>query len=324
MKTPFIHLVLLGACLLGAPALRASPRANEPSASDKLGFVFSNEIVSSGDTELKAGDSKYQHVAFLHSHWNLSRTIPTGETSALTLGLAYNLSVYRVSEPADWEDDDEWEAYKQANPDWERVPLPKRLQSLAASLEYSSQINDRWSFTSNVSFGSYVAGKKILSEGWGAAASVMGLYKWSPNVTVAIGAAYDSLSHDYRFVPLIGVDWQINPKWSASIGFPSTAVTYAFRENLTFSVEASGAGGTFHVQEEPAPGITPRELAGSKLDTLEIRLGLKAVWRINDTFSISAGTGHVVYREFKYIDRDYRLKSRDMSGYGSLGGSISF
>lgn len=291
---------------------------------EKKGLTFSNEIILSSDTELKAGDSKYRHVSFVHSNWILSQSVPVGQTSSLTFGLAYNLSLRRVTEPSGWEDDDFWKEYKRTHPDWDRVPIPNRLQSLSTSFEYAQQVNDRWSLSSCVSAGSYVAGKKLLSDGFGTTASIMALYKWDSAVTLAVGASYDSLSHDYRFVPLIGIDWQLNDKWSAAIGFPSTAITYAMTQNLTMALEASGSGGTYLVQEEPAPGITPRSLTGSKLETTEVRLGFKVGWKINSTFSISATTGHVLYREFKYIDRDYRLRSRDVSAFGAISGTISF
>jgi len=323
MNTRFFRLPLLGALLLRAPWLLADPTPTTTTP-EKIGLTFSNEVIASSDTTLKADDSKYRHVTFVHSNWNLSQALSINQTSTLTFGLAYDLSAHQVSEPAGWEDDDFWKEYKRTHPDWNRVPLPKQLQSLTASVEYARQINDSWSVSTSVSTGSHVAGKKLLSNGWGTAASIMGLYKWNPEVTLAIGAAYDSLSHDYRFVPLIGVDWQINPKWSAAIGFPSTAVTYAMTDNLTMALEASGSGGTFHVQEDPAPGISPRSLAGSKLESTEVRLGYKVGWRINSTFSVSATTGNVLYREFKYIDRDYKLKSRDVSAFVAISGAISF
>lgn len=320
MRLSHLQLAILGTFLLHAAWLRAELPA-EPTTT---GLTFANEVILSSDTELKAGDSKYQHVSFVHSNWSLTKTMPVGQSGNLVLGLNYSLSTRRVTEPSDWEDDDFWEEYKRTHPDWKRVPIPKLLQSLTASLEYTRQINDNWSLTTSLSGGSHVAGKKLGANGWGATASVLGLYKWNSNVTLAVGAAYDSLSHDYRFVPLVGVDWQINEKWSAAIGFPATAVTYALTKNLAMAIEVSGTGGTFHVQEEPDAGIAPRPLVGSKLETTEVRLGFKVGWKINDRFSVSATTGHVLYREFKYIDRDYRLKSHDVSAFGAISGSISF
>ncbi|MFT3868613.1 MAG: DUF6268 family outer membrane beta-barrel protein [Nibricoccus sp.] len=320
MRTFLLRLVILGILLLQAAGLQAEPAA----ASAMTGLTFSNEVILSSDTELKAGDSKYQHVSFVHSNWSVAKTISVGQTGNLVLGLNYNLSTRRVTEPSDWEDDDFWEEYKKTHPDWKRVPIPKLLQSLTASVEYTRQVSDDWSLTTNVSGGSHVAGKKLGANGWGVSASVMGLYKWNSDVTVAVGAAYDSLSHDYRFVPLVGVDWQINEKWSAAIGFPATAVTYAMTKRFAMAIEVSGSGGTFHVQEEPDAGIAGRPLAGSKLETTEVRLGYKVGWKINDRFSISATTGHVLYREFKYVDRDYRLKSHDVAAFGAISGSISF
>ncbi len=323
MKPPSFLKPLLCILLLGA-ALRAQAGAEASGeAAKKLGFTFSNEILLSSDTELKGGDSEYRHVSFTHAYWNLYHEFSITDTSTLSLGLDYNLSTYHVTDPSDWEDNDEWNAYKETHPDWKHIPVPKQLHSLSLSADYSRQLNARWSLSTHLSAGSHVAGKKLLANGWGLNTSIVGLYRYSETSTVAVGAAYDSLSSRYRLVPIIGLDWQINEKWSAAIGFPSTSVTYAMTSRLTMAVELAGAGGTYHVQEEPE-GIHDRVLKGSKLETTEVRFGYRVTWRINDTYTIGATAGHVVYREFKYIDRDYRVKSRDVAGFAAINGSIAF
>jgi len=323
MKKPPVSR-LFGVVLLWATLVRAdTPSIPVTTKAEKSGPVFVNEIVIGSDTELKATDTDYRHVSFYHASWGLSQAVPVGESGNLTFGLAYTLSHRRVTDPPSWEDNS-WKEFKSTHPDWNRIPIPRVLQSLSASIEYGQTIDDYWSISSCISTGSYTAKKGLLSDGWGAATSVMAQYKWSPTLTLAFGAAYDSLSHDYRYVPLVGFDWQFSDKWSAAIGFPSTAVTYTMNRHLSMAIELSGAGGTYHVKDDPAPGAAVRSLASSKLETTEVRLGFKIGWKINDTYSISATTGHVVYREYKYIDRDYKLRSHDISEFGAISGTISF
>ncbi|MFT3783332.1 MAG: DUF6268 family outer membrane beta-barrel protein [Nibricoccus sp.] len=318
VRALFVFAVFLAPCAWAAPA--------QPPAVDdeKSGPVFSTEVIASSDAELKGTNaSEYRHVSFYHASWALAQTIPVRPTSTLTFGLNYSVSGRRVTEPPKWADD-KWADFKATHPDWDRVPIPTRLQALSANVEYATEVNGRWTLSTNVGAGSYVATKGLLSKGCGFSTSVMGLYKWSPTLDIAVGVAFDSLSHDYRLVPLIGFDWQLNDKWSLAIGFPSTALTYSLTKRLTLGIEASGSGGTFYVQDDPAPGIAPRSLAESKLETIEVRLGFKAAWKINDTFSISGTSGHVLYREFKYIDRGYKLKSHNLASFIALGGTISF
>lgn len=326
MKSLASTVVLcLSTWLFSAVGARAADAAVETAPeSKKFGLILATDTVLSGEAEMKTNESQYRHVMMVHSSWGLSQSLPVGQAGLLTLGLGYNISHAFVQEPSGWEDDDFWKEYKRTHPDWDKLPIPKKLQSLAFSVDYAQTLTERWTLTNNVSAGSYVGNCGLLSNGWGVTVSSIGQYKCRDNVTVAIGAVYDSLSHDYRFVPVLGFDWQINQKWAAAIGFPSTSVSYAINRKLTTVIEATGSGGTYRVQEDPAPGLSPRSLANSKLETLEVRLGNRIIWKINDTFSVNAASGLMLYREFKYIDRDYKLKSHSASSFISVGGSISF
>ena len=290
----------------------------------KLGLSFTNEIVLSSDAELNGTDTNYRHVAIQNYSWALAQAIPLAGNRSATVGLGYNLVHTGVEEPDKFDDDDSWDDFKQTHPNWNRLPVPSRLQSLTASLDYSQEINDRWSFSSSTSVGSYVTQTGLLSKGWGTCISAMGLYKWDSDLTLAVGAAFDSLSSDFRLIPIFGFDYRVSDKWSMSLGFPSTAVTYQMRKSLTMSFGLSGSGGVYYVKDDPQPGAALHSLADSKLETMEVRLGFKTEWQINDTFSINATTGHVLYREFKYIDRNYKLKSHDIVSFLSIGGSCSF
>jgi hypothetical protein len=324
MKMPCLALSLFcaGLAFSFCNVLGAEPKPSLQT--QKLGFSFSNEITLSSDAELKGTDTDYKYVAVQNYSWTLAQAIPLDGNRSATVSLGYNLVHTAVEEPDRFNDDDTWDEFKASHPNWNRVPVPSRLQSLTASIDYSQEINDRWSASTSLSAGSYVTKTGLLSQGWGISASAMGLYKWDSSLTLAIGAAYDSLSSDFRFIPIIGLDYQLSEKWSMALGFPSTAVTYQMRKSLAMSIGLSGAGGVYYVKEDPQPGAAARSLAGSKLETMEVRLGFKTEWQINDTFSISGTLGNVLYREFKYIDRDYKLKSHNMVSFISIGGSCAF
>jgi hypothetical protein len=324
---PLLRMVLALGCSVvawSATSAKAETAVESKVPAQTLGLTLTSDTVLSGEAEMKSSESQYRHVMMVHSSWDLSQFVPVGDTGSVTFGLGYNISHCFVQEPSGWEEDDFWKEYKRTHPDWDKLPIPKRMQSLVASMEFSRVLNDKWSLSTTVAAGSYVGNCGLLSDGWGVAVSSIGLYRWKENVTFAVGAAYDSLSHDYRFVPILGFDWQINEKWSAAIGFPSTSVTYKLNRRFTLSWEASGSGGTYCVKEDPAPGIAPRSLANSKLETLEIRVGSRITWKINDRFSVNAASGLMLYREFKYIDRNYKLKSHNASSFLSVGGSVSF
>jgi len=325
MKTSSLALSLFCAGMAFSFSVNLHAQELKPSVEpQKRGLSLSHEFVFSSDAELRGNDTNYKRVAIQNYSWALSQNLPLNGNRSATIGLAYDLIHSGVKEPDSVDDDDSWDDYKQTHPNWNRLPVPSRLQSLTASIDYSQEIDDKWSFSSSISAGSYVTKTGLLSAGWGVCASAMSLYKWDPSLTIAFGAAYDSLSEDFRLIPIFGFDYRLNEKWSMALGFPATAVTYQLRRNLSMSFGVSGSGGVYYVKDDPQPGAATRSLAGSKLETMEVRLGFKTEWQINDTFSINATTGHVLYREFKYIDRNYKLKSHDMVSFLSIGGSCSF
>jgi hypothetical protein len=77
------------------------------------------------------------------------------------------------------------------------------------------------------------------------------------------------------------------------------------------------------VKNDPLPGASSRSLADSKLQHFEARLGFGCDWKINKTFNVSGAVGGVLYRQFKYIDRSYKLRSRDIPPFISFSGTIS-
>jgi hypothetical protein len=319
---PALSLFFASIAVFWCRALYA--QQSPPSEAQKLGFTFSNELVLSSDAELRDNETAYRKVAVQDLSWNLSQAIPLRGNRSATIGLGYNLIHTSVVEPGSLDDKTGWNDFKQSHPKWNQLPVPNRLQSLTATLDYSQEVNERWSFSSSGSVGSYVTKTGLLSRGWGVGASALGLYKWDSELTLAVGASYESLSSDFRFIPIIGFDWRLSDKWSMALGFPSTAVTYQLRKNLTFSLGVSGSGGVYYVKDDPQPGATSRSLAGSRLETMEARLGFKVEWQLNDRFSVNCTSGDILYREFKYIDRDYKLKSHDMVSFLSVGGSCSF
>jgi len=305
------HLVFVALPLLLGQSLLAQP--TQPPAPDKIGLTFSTEATSSGESRLKGGDVTYKHVAISNSSWALSQSIRLDSANSLTLGMAYSLTSIDEGN------------YKHFERDYsaDRVPLPNDLQSLGVSLGCSTKINDQWMLSSSIGTSSNVAKHKLLSKGWGSNGYTMGQYTWSPDLTLAVGFGYDTLSADWKCFPIFGIEWRPAQKWSVAIGFPKTAVTYELDKNLTMALAVSGAGGTYFIENDPRPGTSARSLANSKLEYTEVRFGFETAWKINDTFSLTGAVGSVLYREFKYIDRGYKLRSRDVAPFVSLSFSAA-
>jgi hypothetical protein len=283
-------------------ALRAQPW--QPLAPGQIGLSFSNTSTLSGDAKLGDGNVTYKNIGIYNSSWALNQRIGLGGQRNLTIGLDYDVTDIEGKDHA-------------------KFPLPGLLQSLGTSVKYFQPIDRQWMLSASAGAGSQVTGTGLLVDGWGMRASAVGIYNRSPQLTLVFGLAYNSLSPDLKLVPILGCDWRPTEKWSFAFGFPKSGATYKLNKHIALGLAVSGAGGAFYVKNDPLPGVAPSSLADSRLQYLEVRLGFNCDWKINDTFRVTGAVGQVLYRQFKYIDRDYRLKSSDTVPFVSLSGTIS-
>jgi hypothetical protein len=297
-KTFFATILIVLVCC----AVHAQPL--QPLAPGQSGLSFSSTATGSGKASLQDGRTTYDDIRVTNFSLATHQRVAIGNRRTLAFGLDYDVTDIDSPNPAP-------------------LPLPDRLQSVGTSLRYFQPFDQQWMLSASVGAGSYVADSRLLSEGWGARASIVGIYNRSRELTFMFGVAYNSLSSDLRILPVFGLDWRPTEKWSLAIGFPRTGVTYKVNKAVALSLAASGSGGAYQVKNDPLPGIAPRSLADSKLQYLEVRLGFNADWKIDDTFRISGMVGQVLYRQFKYIDRDYKLKSHGTAPFLSLSGTIS-
>jgi len=288
-------------------ALRAQPEP--PPAPGQIGLSLSSTATASGKAELKAGANTYDHVEIKNYDWKLAQRIPLEDRRSLAVGLDYGVTDIGTRN----------RHHATATP----VPLPSDLQSLGASLRYTHPLDPQWILTGSVSAGSHVAETGLLSDGWGAGASVIALYNQSRELTLVFGVVYNSLSENFKVIPIFGLNWRPADKWSVNLGLPKTGVTYKLNEKISLDLSVSGERGSYAVNDDPLPGAAPRSLADSRLQYLEARLGFSCDWKINDTFRVSGTAGQVLYRQFKYIDRDYTLTSRDLVPFVTLSARIS-
>lgn len=270
-------------------------------APNSIGLVSSITNTYSGKGDLKAGGNTYKDVQINSVLFSNAQSLFLTEQDVATINLNYHQNDIKSGHKSDGQ-----------------LILPGTLKMLDLSVDYAHEMNKRWTIASGLGVSSGVAETGLLKNGWGVSAYAVGVYKRSPNVTLYYGLGYNSLSDDWKLVPYFGCEWSPAPGWTVSLGVPKTAVSYSLRSNLTLSFEASGDGGTYYVKNDPRPGASGRSLAGSKLEYTEARIGFGAVWKIDNKWALSGSLGSAVYREFKYQDRDYKLKSKGAAPYVSF------
>lgn len=274
----------------------------------RLGLSLNARASASVDGKLKQGNVAYDNIDIGTFEAGITQTIRLAQGRSLRIGLE--------TQGTSIEQD--------RTPGTAAVPLPEELKSLSGSVGYTHVLNPRWIVTGRVGAGSYVADTSLLSDGWAVSAMGMAIYNHSPSLTYVFGLGYNSSLEDLRVLPVFGLNWRPAPKWSVAVGVPRTAVSYHFTKNFALGVALSGAGGAYYVKNDPLPGAAPRSLADTRLQQRELRLGVDASWKINQSVRVSAAVGQVLYRKFKYVDRDFELKADNRVPFVSLAGVVSF
>lgn len=273
-----------------------------------IGLTINTRLGSSVDSKLKQGNSTYKEVLTGSVEIGAAQTFRFSQNRILRIGLEHQVtSIDQNLEQGD-----------------AVVPLPEELSSLSASASYTHIASRQWIFTGRVGLGSHVTNEGLLSEGWAGNAMAMAIYNRSQALTYIFGLAYTSNLEDLRLLPFFGLNWRPAPKWSVAVGFPKTGVTYHINKNLSLGLGFSGAGGAYYVKKDPLPGVAPRPLSDCWLQQRDIRLGFEANWKINQTVRLSGSVGQVLYRKFKYVDRDFELKSDNFAPFFSVAGVFSF
>jgi hypothetical protein len=301
---PFVLTVLCTSlsCTL-ARGDSGTPAAPEPF---QLGLNASLSSSISGQTKLKVGRHASGEVSSTDFDHSASYEIALPNGAALTVGHNLHGTYFDLPEHNS------------------TVALPDRLQSAQMDLSYMQTCNDQWSALVAVSPGLRWTGSKIESDAFGVSGAAGAIYRRSATLSLMFGVGFDSMAH-HKVLPGGGLQWTPSERWSVSLGYPRTAVTYRANEALSLSLVAEGIADTYHVEKDPLPGLVGKpSLANTKLEYNDYRVGLAAEYRATPHCTVTATVGCVVAREFDYFERHYRLKSDGTAAYGSLAVALKY
>ncbi len=200
------------------------------------------------------------------------------------------------------------------------TPLPEKLQSLSAAFTVFTKLDADWSLLASVSPGLHNAGSTFSSKGFGVGVIAIASRKFTPTFGAGFGFVYDSLSRGTgRILPVATFNWQPDPAWRVTLGFPRTGVIYTASKTLDIEFTAEADFGTFYVQDDPLPGgLNKPALNRTRLEYQALRLGPALAWRASPTFSARASIGAVPLLRADYHQRNYRATADRAALYASV------
>ncbi|RXK54688.1 hypothetical protein ESB00_01975 [Oleiharenicola lentus] len=209
---------------------------------------------------------------------------------------------------------------------WERfdfdraavVVVPDTLQELSVVLGATHRLNTQWMLTGTIRPGVYGDTEGGGGDAFNAPLLLLATWVRSPELAWAFGLRADWFS-ERAVIPFIGVNWKFAPGWEFSLGMPRAGVSYQAGDALKLTLGASVQGGNYHVAEDPrGPAISSLRVDDTTLDYHEIRVGLAADWKLNESLTLSAEAGVITDQKFDYFDRGITLDGGGI-GFFTLG-----
>jgi len=189
------------------------------------------------------------------------------------------------------------------------MAVPDQLQEISLGLGFAHRLNEQWRLMARVQPGLYGDLEGSAHDAFNAPAMLLATYARDRDLAWSFGLRVDPFSEN-EVLPFLGVNWRFAPRWEFTLGFPRAGFTYELTPALKLGLGATVQGGSFRIAEDPRPvsvTVGPR-LDDTYLDYREIRVGLGADYRFNDSLSLGVEAGLIADQRFEYHERDFTLK----------------
>lgn len=200
--------------------------------------------------------------------------------------------------------------------------IPENLTAISMNLSAMWRIDDKLSVRASIAPGFYGDDEVDFSDALNAPLMVLGFWQKSENISVAFGLRVDAFS-DMPVLPVLGVNWKINPEWELSLGVPRTELKYQWNERLSLFGGFSMEGNSYAV-DNPAlvtPSGTP--VGDTYVSESEFRALLGLEYKLDSGVKLNLQGGYGFGREFDYHDEDVKLET-DPAAFGAISVSFDF
>lgn len=291
---------LLGAaaCLTWIPL--GTAHAQEEGEQDRFTIMLGGSYTGAGDLEY-AG-AAFGEVETTRYRLEASYTIPLNESWMFEVGGEYS--------------------YTQMDHSLDAALIPEDLSKIALNLGAVWRFNEKWMFRANLSPGFYGDDNVDFSDAFNAPLMLLGMWQKSESVSISAGLVVDTLS-EIPVLPVLGVNWKINPEWELSLGAPRTELRYQHNEHLALFTGLSMQGDTYAVDIPTAVDYLGRPLTDTVVSQNEFRAVLGFDYKFDSGLKLSVEGGYAFQRELDYHERDVKLEA-DSAPFGGLSVSYSF
>lgn len=200
--------------------------------------------------------------------------------------------------------------------------MPENLSAISLNLQAMWRLNDKWMVNASISPGFYGDDEVDFSDGLNAPLMLLGMWQKSESVSVAVGLRVDAFS-DMPVLPVLGVNWRINPEWELSLGVPRTELKYQWSEQLALYGGFSMEGNSYAVDNPALLTEAGNPVGKTYVSESEFRGLVGLEYKFDSGVKLNLEGGYGFGREFDYHDEDVKLEV-DPAAFGAVSVSFAF
>ena len=221
-----IHIITITVCLcnlfLNSWAQDKEPTQEYFPRKEMMTLSYSHEAKSDFKDDDGAGSAEMTDVAM-----NLTLPLHLAEKWRLISGLS--LQWYHFN----------FTGISQSDQDTYVIAIPFRT---------IINISEKWTFLGVLAPSIYSDLKQLSKEPFKASAVAIGMYKYSPKLTMSIGTVYSRIFGVDKLFPALGCSWTPTPQWKIDAMFPRPFIAYAPSLDLRFFTYLTPAGSEWNIQ----------------------------------------------------------------------------
>lgn len=298
MKTTKLSKLL--GVVTGVAGITAGTLMGQQPPEERFSVMLGGSMTGAGDVEL-SGDTLGE-VETTRAKVEASYSIPAGEEWSFEIG----------------------GTYERLDTDFTRdiTLIPEDLTAISLKLAVLWRINDQWALNASVSPGFYGDSEVEFSDGLNAPLMLLALWQKSENLSVAAGLRVDAFS-DLPVLPVLGVNWKINPEWELGLGVPRTELRYQRNERLALYGGFAMEGNSYAVDNPSLVTPSGVPVGDTYVSESEFRVLLGVEYTLDSGVKLTVEGGYGFGREFDYHDEDVKLEV-DPGAFGAISVSYAF
>ena len=274
-------------------------RAQQP-PDERFSIMLGGSMTAAGDVEYKGDDLGEVETSRFEIEGSYS--IPLNEHWRFEVGGTYN--------------------HLKTDHDHRDSLIPGNLSAISLDLRAMWRINDKWRVSAGIAPGFYGDDEVDFSDALNVPLMALAFWQKSEDLSVAFGFRVDAFS-DMPFIPVLGVNWKINPEWELSLGLPKTELRYEWSRQLSLYGGMAFEGNSYAVDDASLETPSGRPLRDTYVSESEFRALLGFEYKFDSGVKLAVEGGYAFGREFDYHEKDVKLEI-DPGAFSGVSVSFAF